>query len=255
MEHILPPLGYAYDALEPYIDVRTMEIHHGKHHQAYVDNLNKAVAGKKELEEKTPEQLLRMLAKVPEDVRDAVRNHAGGVWNHTFFWSVLKKNQSKPKGALAEAITKEFGNLEKLKEEFGRAAMGRFGSGWAWLVLNKGKLEIMSTANQDSPVSEGKVPLLCIDVWEHAYYLKYQNRRAEYVANFWSIINWRKAEEYFALAMGLPLPMKPEKTEKPTAEQAAEQPIAKAAVPTAAAPIEKTTTPVTAPSGTKKKAK
>jgi Fe-Mn family superoxide dismutase len=198
--HALQQLPYPYNALEPYIDEQTMRIHHDKHHQTYVDNLNKALETNPELQKLSVEQLLRDLNKIPENIRTKVRNHGGGVANHNFFWQLLKKDVGEPKGALAEAIKKRFGSFEKFKEEFTKAAMSRFGSGWAWLVLNKGDLEIYSTANQDSPISEGKVPLLCNDVWEHAYYLKYQNRRAEYVAAFWNVVNWRKVEELYAAA-------------------------------------------------------
>jgi len=199
--HTLQQLPYAYNALEPYIDEQTMRIHHDKHHQAYVDNLNKATETNPELQKLTVEQLLRDLNKIPENIRTPVRNHGGGVWNHNFFWQLLKKDVGEPKGALAEAIKKRFGSFEKFKEEFTKASMSRFGSGWAWLVLAKGELEIYSTANQDSPISEGKAPLLCNDVWEHAYYLKYQNRRAEYVAAFWNVINWAYVEKNYAAAI------------------------------------------------------
>lgn len=192
-------LPYAYDALEPFIDAKTMEIHHSKHHQAYVDNLNKAVAGKTDLESKKVGELLMDLNKVPEDIRIQVRNNGGGVFNHNFFWEVMTDNV-KPReftGKIAEAIKKDFGSFEKFKELFSDVAMKRFGSGWAWLVLNKGKLEIYSTANQDSPISEGKYPLLCIDVWEHSYYLKWQNKRKDYVDSWFNIINWKKVEENY----------------------------------------------------------
>ena len=196
MTHKLPELGYGYDALEPFIDAKTMEIHHGKHHQGYVDKLNKALEGKKDLQGKKVEELLKELNKIPEDIRTAVRNNGGGHANHSFFWPLLKKNVEF-KGEVAEAIKKRFGSFEKFKEEFSNSAAGRFGSGWAWLVLNSGKLEIMSTANQDSPLSEGKIPGLGLDVWEHAYYLKYQNRRPEYIEAFFKIINWNKVDEHF----------------------------------------------------------
>ena len=196
MTHKLPELGYGYDALEPFIDAKTMEIHHGKHHQGYVDKLNKALEGKKDLQGKKVEELLKELNKIPEDIRTAVRNNGGGHANHSFFWPLLKKNVEF-KGEVAEAIKKRFGSFEKFKEEFSNSAAGRFGSGWAWLVLNSGKLEIMSTANQDSPLSEGKIPVLGLDVWEHAYYLKYQNRRPEYIEAFFKIINWNKVDEHF----------------------------------------------------------
>jgi len=199
MTYTLKPLPYAYNSLEPYIDEQTMHIHHDKHHQAYVDNLNKAVAGHPELEKLSPEQLLKHLDTVPEAVRTAVRNHGGGVYNHEFFWETLKK-EVKPSGAVLQAIEARFGSFDTFKEQFAAASMGRFGSGWAWFVLDKGKLEIVSTANQDSPISEGKVPLLCNDVWEHAYYLKYQNKRADYVQAFFNVIDWQKVNARFEAA-------------------------------------------------------
>ncbi len=187
----LPPLPYAYDALEPYIDARTMEIHYGKHHAGYVKKLNAAVEGHPDLAQKTPEELLRNLGAVPEDIRKAVRNNGGGDFNHTLFWKMMKpKGGGEPKGALAEAIAKKFGGFAGFKEKFSKEAAGVFGSGWAWLALSGKELEIDSTPNQDSPVSQGKTPLLGIDVWEHAYYLKHQNKRPEYVEAWWNVVDW-----------------------------------------------------------------
>ena len=195
MPFVLPPLPYAYDALEPYIDARTMEIHHTKHHAAYVSNLNAALEGTN-LEGLTIEEIL---AKGAENIPVAVRNNGGGHANHTLFWeSMTKGGGGEPSGPLAEAIKKSFGSFDAFKEKFEAAAKTRFGSGWAWLVLNKGELEVYSTANQDSPIMEGKHPVFGLDVWEHAYYLKYQNRRAEYITNWWSLINWQEAANRFA---------------------------------------------------------
>jgi superoxide dismutase, Fe-Mn family len=199
MTHVLEPLPYAYNALEPYIDEQTMKFHHDKHHQTYVDKLNAALSENPDLQKKKVEELLKDINKIPEKIRTPVKNHGGGVANHNFFWLVLKKDV-KPRGDVVTAITKQWGSLDKFKEEFTAAALNRFGSGWAWLVISKGKLEIMSTANQDSPLSDGKTPILTIDVWEHAYYLKYQNRRNEYVANFWNVVNWDKVNELYTKA-------------------------------------------------------
>lgn len=196
MKHELPELGYAYNALEPFIDAKTMEIHYTKHHQAYVDKLNAALEKYPDLQKKNVNDLLKDFNKIPEEIRTAVRNHGGGHSNHSFFWRLLKKNV-KFSGDIAKAIEKTFGSYEEFKKEFTESALGRFGSGWAWLVLNKGKLEIMSTANQDSPLSEGKISLLGIDLWEHSYYLKYQSRRNEYVEAFFNIIDWEQANENF----------------------------------------------------------
>jgi Fe-Mn family superoxide dismutase len=197
MAYELPKLPYAYNALEPHIDARTMEIHHTKHHQAYVDNVNKAIKGKADLESKSVEDLIRNLSAVPEDIRTAVRNNGGGHANHSFFWKIMGPNAGgEPKGKLADDIKAAFGSFNDFKEKFAAAGVGRFGSGWAWLVSNDGKLEICSTANQDSPLmgktvsgTEGK-PLLAVDVWEHAYYLNYQNRRADYLKAWWNVVNW-----------------------------------------------------------------
>ena len=196
MTNRLPDLGYSYDALEPYIDAKTMEVHYSKHHQGYVDKLNAALEGKKDLQKKDVDEILRDLNSIPEEIKTAVINNGGGHSNHRFFWQLLKKNVPF-KGEVAEAIKEKFGSFEMFKKKFSEAATGRFGSGWAWLVLNNGELEIISTANQDSPLSAGKIPLLTLDVWEHAYYLKYQNRRPEYVEAFFNVINWEKVNENF----------------------------------------------------------
>jgi Fe-Mn family superoxide dismutase len=186
----LPPLPYAHDALEPHIDARTMEIHHGKHHQAYVDNANKALAGS-DLESTSVEEVVRNLDRVPEDKRTAVRNNAGGHANHSLFWTIMGPGKGgAPSGDLAAAIDSAFGSFDAFKEQFAAAAMGRFGSGWAWLVKDGSGLAITSTPNQDSPLTDGKTPVLGLDVWEHAYYLNYQNRRADYVAAFWNVVDW-----------------------------------------------------------------
>ena len=192
----LKPLPYAYDALEPYIDKETMMLHHDKHEKAYLDNLNKAVAKYPELYKKGLEGILKDLNSVPEDVRETVKNNAGGVYNHDFFWSVMSpEKDTKPKGDLLKAINKDFGSFDEFKNKFKDAALGRFGSGWAWLVINKdGNLSIISTANQDSPISQGLTPILGIDVWEHAYYLKYQNKRSDYIDNWWNVVNWKQVE-------------------------------------------------------------
>lgn len=186
----LPQLPYAYDALEPHIDKETMNIHHTKHHNTYVTNLNNAVAGT-EFENKTVEELVSNLDAVPENIRTAVRNNGGGHYNHSLFWQLLSPNGGgEPSGALLDAINAKFGSFSAFKDEFTKAATGRFGSGWAWLVVNNGELEVMSTPNQDNPLMEGKTPILGLDVWEHAYYLKYQNRRPEYISAFWNVVNW-----------------------------------------------------------------
>jgi Fe-Mn family superoxide dismutase len=197
----LPPLPYQSDALEPFIDKMTMEIHHGKHHGAYVTNLNKALEQAPDLQNKPVHELLKNnLQIVPEAIKTAVRNNAGGAHhNHSMFWLLLdpKKPNGKPSGNAAKAIDSTFGSFDKLKEQFSAAAMGRFGSGWAWLVKSGPKIEIISAANQDSPLMEGKYPVLGLDVWEHAYYLKYQNRRADYVAAWWNLVNWQEVENRF----------------------------------------------------------
>ena len=197
MAYTLPKLNYSYDALKPYIDARTMEIHYTKHHQAYIDNLNKAIHGKGDLESMSVEDLISDLKAVPEDIRNTVRNNGGGHANHSLFWNVIgPKAGGEPVGEVASDIKKFFGSFDDFKEKFALAAMTRFGSGWAWLsVARDGKLEISSTANQDSPMMEGKTPLLGIDVWEHAYYLNYQNRRADYITAFWNVVNWKKVNE------------------------------------------------------------
>jgi len=193
----LPDLPYAYDALEPYIDARTMEIHHTKHHGGYTNNLNKAIAGT-EMDNMTIEQILAMgVDKLPT----AVRNNGGGYANHSLFWQIMSPNGGgEPTGALADALNAAFGSFGAFKEKFETAAKTRFGSGWAWLAVNGGALEVFSTPNQDSPLMEGKTPILGLDVWEHAYYLKYQNRRPEYVSAFWNVVNWAKVAENFAAA-------------------------------------------------------
>ncbi|MBF2361214.1 superoxide dismutase [Listeria seeligeri] len=201
MTYELPKLPYTYDALEPNFDKETMEIHYTKHHNTYVTKLNEAVAGHADLASKPVEELVANLDSVPEDIRGAVRNHGGGHANHTLFWSILSPNGGgAPTGNLKTAIESEFGTFDEFKEKFNVAAAARFGSGWAWLVVNNGKLEIVSTANQDSPLSEGKTPVLGLDVWEHAYYLKFQNRRPEYIDTFWNVINWEEANKRFDAA-------------------------------------------------------
>lgn len=194
--HQLPPLPYAYDALEPYIDTQTMQIHHTKHHQAYLDNLNKAVTGSP-VEGWSVEELIAKLHQVPENIRTVVRNHGGGHYNHSLFWQMMAPNAGgAPQGELAQAIANAFGSFESFKEKLTAAAMGRFGSGWAWLVVKpSGALDVYSTANQDSPLTDGDKPILGVDVWEHAYYLKYQNRRNEYVQAWWNVVNWNFVSE------------------------------------------------------------
>ena len=200
----LPALPYAFDALEPHIDARTMEIHHGKHHAAYVNNLNAALDKHPKLFELSVEELVRDLSRVPEDIRTAVRNNGGGHANHAFFWPLLSASGGgSPVGELAAAINAELGSFDAFKEKFTTAATTRFGSGWAWLLLDaKGKLVVASTANQDTPLSEGLKPVLGLDVWEHAYYLNYQNRRPDYIAAFWKIVNWKQANANFLAARG-----------------------------------------------------
>jgi len=198
----LPKLAYGYDALEPHFDARTMEIHYTKHHAAYIKNANKALEGHPELASKTGEEILQGLSSIDEPLRTTLRNNVGGHVNHTFWWSVLSPSGGgAPTGALAEAVTKEFGSPDALKARLTEAAMKRFGSGFAWLTLKGGKLAVGSTANQDSPVAEGAVPVVGIDVWEHAYYLNYQNRRADYVAAFWDVVSWGEAARIYDAAM------------------------------------------------------
>jgi Fe-Mn family superoxide dismutase len=197
----LPSLAYAYDALEPSIDAMTMEIHHSKHHNAYVNNLNAALEKHTELAGKSLEELVTNINSVPEDIRTAVRNNGGGHFNHSLFWTVMSPNGGgEPSGDLAAAIGDAFGNFASLKESFSKAAATRFGSGWAWLGFKNGKLAVLSMPNQDVPMMEGLTPILGIDVWEHAYYLKYQNRRPEYVSNWWNVVNWNEVASRFANA-------------------------------------------------------
>lgn len=200
MAFTLPDLPYPHNALEPHIDARTMEIHHGKHHAAYVNNVNSAIAGT-EFEKLSIEDLLKNINSVPEDKRTAVRNNGGGHANHSLFWQIMSPSGGgEPSGELADAINSTFGSFEEFKKQFSAAAAGRFGSGWAWLVVSNGKLEVYSTANQDSPIMEGKAPILGLDVWEHAYYLNYQNRRPDYVAAWWNVVNWNKVAQLYAAA-------------------------------------------------------
>ena len=195
----VPELPYAASALEPFIDERTMQIHHDKHHAAYVKNLNDVLAGNDELLSKSVEDLISDILSVPEAIRTKVRNNAGGHANHSLFWQVMTPAAAsgKPKGKLAEAIEVTFGSFVQFQEKFTAAGVGRFGSGWAWLSVDGGRLVIEDTANQDSPLMEGRVPLLCLDVWEHAYYLKYQNMRADYIKNWWNVVNWKEVEKRF----------------------------------------------------------
>ena len=203
MTFTTPPLDYPFNALEPHIDAKTMEIHHDKHHATYVTKLNEAIAGKKDLESQSIEELISKISTLPENIRGAVRNNGGGHWNHSFFWKLIGPNAGgQPSGELADAIKQEFGSFDAFKEKFANAGVTRFGSGWAWACLGKdGKLSICSTPNQDNPlmdVSECKgTPILGIDVWEHAYYLKYQNRRPEYIAAFWNVVNWNAVSKNF----------------------------------------------------------
>ncbi|EOK06541.1 superoxide dismutase [Enterococcus faecalis] len=201
MTYTLPELPYAYDALEPYIDVETMHLHHDKHHNTYVTNLNAAIEKYPELGEKSVEDLISDMNAIPEDIRTAVRNNGGSHANHTFFWEIMAPNAGgQPTGAIKEAIDETFGSFDEMKAAFKTAATGRFGSGWAWLVVNNGKLEITSTPNQDSPLMDGQTPVLGLDVWEHAYYLKYKNVRPDYIEAFWNVVNWDKVNELFAAA-------------------------------------------------------
>ena len=197
----LPPLPYPFDALEPAIDAKTMEIHHGKHHAAYVNNLNKALEAHPDLQSLPIEKLIASLGKVPDAARPAVRNNGGGHFNHTMFWSLMKKGGGgEPQGDLKSAIASAFGSFAEFKTKFAAAGVGRFGSGWAWLLVRDGKLVIESTPNQDSPVMDGGKPVLGLDVWEHAYYLKYQNRRPDYIESWWNVVDWSRAADHFAAA-------------------------------------------------------
>jgi Fe-Mn family superoxide dismutase len=197
----VPALPYAYEALEPYIDSQTMHLHHDKHHQAYVDNFKAALEKAPELKDKNPEDILRNISAVPEAVRTAVQNNGGGHVNHSMFWAIMGPNAGgAPTGAIGDAITKTFGDFAQFQEKFNDAGVKRFGSGWAWLIQGKGGLEIISTANQDSPLMQGQYPIMGNDVWEHAYYLKYQNRRAEYLKAWWNVVNWNEVNKRFATA-------------------------------------------------------
>lgn len=201
MTYTLPDLPYAFDALEPYIDEETMHLHHDKHHNTYVTNLNAAIEKHPELGEKIIEELLSDMDAVPTDIKTAVRNNGGGHANHSFFWKIMAPNAGgEPTGAIKEAIDEAFGDFATFKEEFKKAAAGRFGSGWAWLVMENGKLAITSTANQDSPLMEGKTPILGLDVWEHAYYLKYKNVRPDYIEAFWNVVNWEEVNNRLSSA-------------------------------------------------------
>jgi len=203
MAYEVPPLAYAYNALEPHIDDQTMHLHHDKHHAAYVTNLNAAVAKHPGLDAKSPEELIRNLSSLPEDVRGAIRNNGGGHVNHSMFWQIMGPKGGAPSGAIADAVNKTFGGFDKFQEAFEKAGLGQFGSGWAWLVKTKaGALEIKSTPNQDNPMSNGDFPVLGNDVWEHAYYLKYQNRRADYLKAWWNIVNWDEVNKRLAQADG-----------------------------------------------------
>ncbi|PYZ98638.1 superoxide dismutase [Alteribacter lacisalsi] len=199
MAFTLPELPYTHDALTPHIDEETMKIHHGKHHNTYVTKLNSALEGHSDLQSKSIEELLTDLDALPESVRGPVRNNGGGHYNHTLFWQIMSPNGGgAPTGDLADAINSAFGSFDKFKEDFKNAALTRFGSGWAWLVVNNGQLEVTSTLNQDTPLSEGKTPLMGVDVWEHAYYLKYQNKRPDYVDAFFNVVNWDEVEKRYS---------------------------------------------------------
>jgi Fe-Mn family superoxide dismutase len=196
----VPPLPYDYGALEPHIDEQTMRVHHDKHHQAYVDNANKALEGT-EWADRPVEELLQSLESLPEEIRTAVRNNAGGHANHSFFWEVMSpQGGDEPQGSLAEAIASSFGSVDALKEQVNDAGIKRFGSGWTWVVVDNGSLSVTSTPNQDTPISEGRTPILGIDVWEHAYYLRYQNRRPDYLAAWWNVVNWPEVARRFEMA-------------------------------------------------------
>ena len=203
--HVLPQLPYDFAALEPHIDAQTMQIHHGKHHQAYITNLNNALAKHPELASKSLDELLRGIQSIPEDIRGAVRNHGGGHHNHSLFWTIMapagKGGGGEPRGALAGAIARSFGEFAKFKELLSNAATTQFGSGWAWLTVANGKLEVAGRPNQDSPLMEHKTPILGLDVWEHAYYLKYQNRRPDYVTAWWNLVNWEEVGRRYAAAL------------------------------------------------------
>ncbi|MEX2017402.1 MAG: superoxide dismutase [Candidatus Pacearchaeota archaeon] len=200
MAFILPSLSYAYNALEPYIDEQTMRIHHTKHHQAYIDKLNAALENAPQLQKKTAENLIKDLNKLPDTIKTAVKNHGGGHVNHSFFWKILRKDV-EPKGEILKAINEKFQNMDRFREQFKEACLTLFGSGWVWLVVNKqGEIEIVKTSNQDNPLSEGKTPILGIDVWEHAFYLKYQNKKADYVEAFFNVIDWEKVNENYVNA-------------------------------------------------------
>ncbi|WP_462137228.1 superoxide dismutase [Candidatus Mycalebacterium sp.] len=201
MAHTLPELPYGYDALEPHIDARTMEIHHSKHHNTYITNLNAALEKHPELGDKSAEDLIKDLSSVPEDIRGAVRNNGGGYVNHTFFWTCMSPDgEGAPSGKLAESIDAAFGGFDAFKEAFAAAGTTRFGSGWAWLCVDSGKLVVTSTPNQDNPMSDGLTPILGLDVWEHAYYLNYQNRRPDYIKAWWNVVNWKQVEKNFSAA-------------------------------------------------------
>ena len=200
MTHEVPDLPYDYDALEPHIDKETMQLHHDKHHAGYAKKLNAALEGHEDLQEKTVEELIAGLDSLPADIKTAVRNNGGGHANHTLFWEVMSPDGGNPEGKLAEAINAKWGSLDAFKEAFAKAGMTRFGSGWAWLVVSNGELEIMSTANQDSPLSEGKIPILGLDVWEHGYYKKYGPGRADYIDAWWNVVNWKNVAERFESA-------------------------------------------------------
>jgi superoxide dismutase, Fe-Mn family len=199
MKHELPQLPYSYDALEPHIDAQTMEIHHSKHHQGYVDKLNAALKGNAELQGKSLEELISSIESITGDVHTAIRNNGGGHYNHSLFWKIMGSGGDEPTGELAEAIMKAFGDFGGFKEEFTKVASTRFGSGWAWLLVNRaGELEVASTPNQDSPLMDGQKPILGLDVWEHAYYLKYQNKRPDYIEAWWSVVNWEEVGKNFS---------------------------------------------------------
>lgn len=194
----LPELSYGYDELEPYLDARTMEIHHKKHHAAYVANLNQALSSSPQFKNATVEQLISHLDDIPEDIRTAVRNHGGGHYGHSLYWSIMSPTGGgDPKGDIAKGIEKHFGSFEQLKEDLTKAALSRFGSGWGWLVVNGDKLEVMSTPNQDTPLEDNKTPILVVDVWEHAYYLQYQNRRPDFVSSWWNVVNWEEVNRRY----------------------------------------------------------